>query len=71
MDPETAKLIGSAGAQLILAVGYIPAWKLISMLWADRKELSDRLLKVTIDSIEAEKDMTQALTLLAGKCVAK
>ena len=74
MDPETLKLVGNASAQLILAAGYFPAWRLFKLLWEERQEFSkergdfiDRLLKLTADTIEAEKDMTQALNILAEK----
>lgn len=43
---------------------------LIWLYWqerTERRELSAKMLQISTESIEAEKDMTQALNLLAGK----
>lgn len=48
-----------------------PAIGLLAFLWwserAERREMVGKVISLTADSIEAEKDMTQALQLLASK----
>lgn len=51
-----------------------PAALLLWLWWVERterKELSAALLKLTGEQIEAEKEMTAALTVLAAKVGAK
>ena len=55
-------------------VGFGTAGPVIGLLtwlfWqerTERRELGGKVLQITADAVEAEKDMTQALTTLAGK----
>lgn len=47
-----------------------PAALLLWLWWqerAERRELSSQILKLTVDQIESEKEMTAALTILTAK----
>ena len=75
MSPAEIIATGSA-LEKLTAFGLIAVYAIavtLALVWAIRKafDLSEKhsatVLKVTSDGIEAEKDMTQALNLLAGK----
>lgn len=64
MPPELWELVKSYGTAAPL-VGFLLWWGFGER--TDRRDAQEKLLKVTGEAIEAEKDMTQALNLLAGK----
>lgn len=69
MDPATLKTLFDTLAGLGAAgtpVAVIFVWLYLQER-AERKELSGKLVELTVDGIKAETEMTTALNLLAAK----
>lgn len=67
---DAIKPLMDLAASLGAAAG--PVALVLWLYWqerGERRDLSEKLLKITVDQIDAEKEMTAALNLLSAKVV--